>query len=174
MIGCVAAGYAYLRRPPLHPRNLAGRDKIVLADFLNRTGDPVFDGTLRQGLRVQLEQSPVLSLISDERMQQALHFMGQAEDAPLTPETARQICARTGGAAVVDGSVTSIGSRYVLGLRARDCRSGEILAEEQSEAAGKEGVLNALGQIAVNLRTRMGETQSTIKQVLNTACPGHN
>ncbi|HMG84594.1 MAG TPA: winged helix-turn-helix domain-containing protein [Terracidiphilus sp.] len=164
VIGCLATGYAYIRRPTLHPRNLAGRDKIVLADFLNRTGDPVFDGTLRQGLRVQLEQSPVLSLISDERMQQALHLMGQAEDAPLTPETARQICARTGGAAVVDGSVTSIGSRYVLGLRARDCRSGEILAEEQSEAAGKEGVLNALGQIAVNLRTRMGETQSTINR----------
>jgi eukaryotic-like serine/threonine-protein kinase len=164
LVGCMAAGYAYLSRPVAHVGNFTGRGKIVLADFSNGTGEPVFDGTLRQGLRVQLEQSPFLSLISDERIQQTLHLMGKPEDAPLGPETSRQICVRTGSAAVVDGSVTSLGSRYVLGLRARDCRNGEILAEEQSQSIGKENVLNALGQIAVILRKRMGEAQTTIEK----------
>ena len=121
------------------------------------------DLTLRQGLRVQLEQSPFLTLVSEERMQQALHLMGQTENAPLTWDTARQICERTGSAAVVDGSVASLGTRYVLGLRARDCRTGEAVAEEQLQAAGKEDVLNALGLIAIKLRTRVGESSKSVE-----------
>jgi eukaryotic-like serine/threonine-protein kinase len=159
---CLAAGYAYFHGTYQTRAQLKDKDKIVLAEFINKTGDPVFDGTLRQGLRVQLEQSPFLSLVSDERMQQVLQLMGQPEGTALTPEIAREICARTGSAAVVDGSITSMGSKYVLGLRAKDCHSGEILAEEQLQSSGKEDVLNALGLIAIKLRARVGESKATV------------
>jgi len=163
-IAACGGGYVYFQKANHDKARLTNKDKIVLADFLNKTGDPVFDGTLRQGLRVQLEQSPFLTLVSDERMEQVLHLIGQPENALLTPEIARQICERTGGAAVVDGSVVSLGSRYVLGLRARNCHNGEILAEEQLQAAGKEDVLNALGLIALKLRTRVGESHTTVEK----------
>ena len=101
MLALFAAGYFYFHRTP----KLTDKDTIVLADFTNTTGDPVFDGTLRQGLAVQLEQSPFLSLVSDERIQQTLRLMGQPADARLTPELAREICERTGSAAVLDGSI---------------------------------------------------------------------
>src|SRR5208337_2345239 len=97
----------------------------------------------------------------DQRIQQTLHLMGQPADARLTPEIAREICERTASAAVLDGSIASLGSQYVLGLRARDCRTGDVLAEEQVETARKEDVLNALGQIASKFRTRVGESLTT-------------
>jgi eukaryotic-like serine/threonine-protein kinase len=153
-------GYLYFHRTP----KLTEKDTIVLADFTNTTGDPVFDGTLRQGMAVQLEQSPFLSLVSDERIQQILQMMGQSTDARLTPESAREVCQRTASAAVLDGSISSLGSQYVLGLRARDCRTGEVLAEEQVQAARKEDVLNALGQIASKFRTRVGESLATVEK----------
>jgi eukaryotic-like serine/threonine-protein kinase len=153
-------GYFYLRRAP----KLTDKDTIVVADFSNTTGDSVFDGTLRQGLAVQLEQSPFLSLISEERIQQVLRLMGKPADARLTPEIAREICERTASAAVLDGSIASLGSQYVLGLRAEDCRTGDVLAEEQVQAARKEDVLNALGQIASKFRTRVGESLTTVKK----------
>jgi len=156
----MSVGYFYFHRTT----KLADKDTIVLADFTNSTGDPVFDGTLRQGLAVQLEQSPFLSLISEERIQQTLRLMGQRTDARLTPEVAREICQRTASAAVLDGSIASLGSQYVLGLRAKECRSGEILAEEQVQAARKEDVLNALTQIASKFRTRVGESLTTVKK----------
>jgi predicted Ser/Thr protein kinase len=109
--------YFYFHRTP----KLTDKDTIVLADFTNTTGDPVFDGTLRQGMAVQLEQSPFLSLVSEERIQQALRLMGQPADARLTPEVAREICERTASAAVLDGSIANLGSQYVLGLRSKDC-----------------------------------------------------
>ncbi len=152
-------GYFYLRRAP----KLTDKDTIVLADFSNTTGDSVFDGTLRQGLAVQLEQSPFLSLISDERIQQMLKLMAKPADARLTPEIAREICERTASAAVLDGSIASLGNQYVLTLRAEDCRSGDVLDEEQAQAARKEDVLNALSQIASRFRTRVGESLSTVK-----------
>ncbi len=164
VIAASASGYLYLHKPAPDRAKLRNKDKIVLADFLNKTGDPVFDDTLRQGLRVQLEQSPFLTLVSDERMQQALHLMSQPENAPLTWETARQICERTGSTVVVDGSIASLGTRYVLGLRARDCRAGEAIAEEQLQAAGKGDVLNALGLIAIKLRTRVGESRNSVEK----------
>jgi tetratricopeptide (TPR) repeat protein len=152
-------GYFYLRRTP----KLTDKDTIVLADFNNTTGDSVFDGTLRQGLAVQLEQSPFLSLISEERIQQILKLMAKPADARLTPEIAREICQRTASAAVLDGSIASLGSQYVLTLRAKDCRTGDVLDEEQVQAARKEDVLNALSQIASRFRTRVGESLATVK-----------
>ena len=154
------AGYFYLRRAP----KLTDKDTIVLADFANSTGDAVFDGTLRQGLAVQLEQSPFLSLVSEERIQQMLKLMAKPADARLTPEVSREICERTASAAVLDGSIASLGSQYVLTLRAKDCRSGDVLDEEQVQAARKEDVLNALGQVASKFRTRVGESLKTLKE----------
>jgi len=153
------AGYLYFHRAP----KLTDKDTIVLADFANSTGDPVFDETLRQGLAVQLAQSPFLSLISDERIQQMLKLMAKPADARLTPEVSREICERTASAAVLDGSIASLGSLYVLTLRAKDCRSGDVLDEEQVQAARKEDVLNALSQIASRFRTRVGESLSTVR-----------
>jgi DNA-binding winged helix-turn-helix (wHTH) protein/lipopolysaccharide biosynthesis regulator YciM len=153
------AAYLYFHRTA----KLTDKDTIVLADFTNTTGDPVFDGTLRQGMAVQLEQSPFLSLISDERIQQMLKLMAKPADARLTAEVSREICERTASAAVLDGSIASLGSQYVLTLRAKDCRTGDVLDEEQVQAARKEDVLNALSQIASRFRTRVGESLSTVK-----------
>lgn len=153
-------GYLYFHRTP----KLTDKDTIVLADFTNTTSDPVFDGTLRQGMAVQLEQSPFVSLISDERIHQVLRLMDKPADARLTPEIAREICERTGSAAVLEGSIASLGSQYVLGLRARDCRTGATLAEDQVQAARKEDVLNALGQVASRFRTWVGESLATVEK----------
>jgi eukaryotic-like serine/threonine-protein kinase len=149
-----------LRRTPI----LTEKDSIVLADFANSTGDPVFDGTLRQGLEVQLEQSPYLSLISVERVQHTLRLMGRPTDAPLTNDFAREVCIRTGSAAVLEGSIAPMGRQYVLGLRATNCQTGDVLDEEQAQAAKKEDVLSALSQIARKFRTRVGESLATVKQ----------
>ena len=157
-----AAGvyHFFLRRPS----RLTPKDTVVLADFANSTGDSVFDGTLRQGMAVQLAQSPFLSLISEQRIGKTLHLMGRAADAPLTPETAREICERTGSAAVLEGSIANLGSAYVVGLRAEHCETGDVLDVEQVQAARKEDVLNALSQIAVKFRTRVGESLTTIEK----------
>ena len=127
----------YSRRPA----PLTDKDTIVLADFTNTTGDPVFDDTLRQGLAVQLQQSPFLSLISEERIRKELRLMEQAADARLTSQLAHDVCVRTASAAVLDGSIATLGSQYVLGLRASNCTTGDILADEQAQAARKEDVL---------------------------------
>ena len=153
------AAYFYFHRAP----KLTDKDTIVLADFANTTGDPVFDNTLRQGLAVQLEQSPFLSLVSDDRIHQVLKLMAQPADARLTPEVAREVCERTASAAVLDGSIASLGSQYVLTLRAKDCRSGDILDQEQVQTGRKEDVLNTLSQIASRFRARVGESLSTVK-----------
>ncbi|MGO9126583.1 MAG: protein kinase domain-containing protein [Terriglobales bacterium] len=157
----VAGGLYYRSRQS--PR-LTEKDTIVLADFTNTTGDPVFDGTLRQGLTIQLEQSPFLSLVSDQRIHRTLLLMGRPADAPLTPDVAREICERTASAAVLDGSIASLGSQYVLALRAKTCDSGEVLTEEQVQAARKEDVLNALDQVASKFRTRVGESLTTVER----------
>jgi DNA-binding winged helix-turn-helix (wHTH) protein/Tfp pilus assembly protein PilF len=146
------------------PRMLTDKDTVVLADLTNTTGDPVFDGTLRQGLSVQLEQSPFLSLISDERIQQTLRLMGQPPDARLTPETARELCQRTDSAAVLDGSIAKLGNQYVLGLKAVSCASGEVLAEDQTTADSKELVLKTLADSSSKLRWKLGESLSTVKK----------
>ena len=157
--GAVAAA-TYGRRPA----KLTDKDTIVLADFTNTTGDPVFDDTLRQGLAVQLEQSPFLSLVSDQRTRRTLPLMNVPADARLTPEIAQGVCVRTASAAVLEGSIATLGSQYVLGLRAKNCTTGDILADEQAQAARKEEVLGALSQIASRFRTRVGESLATIEK----------
>jgi Tfp pilus assembly protein PilF len=123
----------------------------------------MFDETLRQGLAIQLRQSPYLSLISDQRIAHTLHLMGQRAGARLTPELARGVCERTGSAAILEGSIAPLGSQYVVTLQARSCRSGEVLDQEQVQAAKKEDVLNALGQVASRFRNRVGESLTTIQ-----------
>jgi serine/threonine protein kinase len=154
------AGYAYVHRST----SLTDQDTIVLAEFENKTGDPVFDDTLRQGLSVQLQQSPFLSLISDQEIQQTLALMGQPKDARLTAEIAQQLCERTASAAVLDGSIASLGTQYVLGLRAKNCNTGSVLAQEQIQAARREDVLNALSEIVRRLRPRLGESLATVEK----------
>ncbi len=156
----VAASYFYFHRTS----RLTDKDTIVLADFTNTTGDAVFDGTLRQGLAAQLEQSPFLRLASEERVRKALRLMGQPADARLTADLAREACERTGSAAVLDGSIATLGSQYVLGLRARNCRTGDVLYEEQAQAARKEDVLSALSRMAAKFRNRAGESLATVEK----------
>ena len=155
-----ASAYFYLHRPP----KLTDKDTVVLADFDNTTGDPVFDDTLRQGLSVELQQSPFLSLISDRQVQQQLALMGQPKEARLTSDVAEQICERTASAVVLEGSIASLGSQYVLGLRAKNCNTGNILDQEQIQAARREDVLNSLSEIVRKLRTRLGESRATVEQ----------
>ncbi len=143
---------------------LTEKDTIVLADFTNTTGDALFDGTLRQGLAVQLEQSPFLSLISDERIRQTLRLMDQPVGAKLTPEIGREICQRTTSAVVLSGSITNLGNQYVLGLEAVNCRTGDTLADEQEAADSKEQVLRALSQATTKLRGKMGESLKSVEK----------
>ena len=160
-IALAAVGYVFYPRPA---SALTDKDTIVLAEFTNTTGDPVFDDTLRQGLAVQLQQSPFLSLISEERIRRTLPLMNQPADARLTPDLAQGVCARTGSAAVLQGSIAALGSQYVLGLRAKHCTTGDILADEQAQATRKEEVLSALSEMATRFRTRVGESLATIEK----------
>ncbi len=146
------------------PATLTDKDTIVLAEFANTTGDPVFDGTLRQGLAAQLQQSPFFSIVSDDRIGRTLAMMQQSADTRLTPEIAQGVCVRTASAAVLDGSIGSLGSQYVLGLRATSCSTGDILADEQVQVARKEEVLGALSQMTNGVRERLGESVVTIEK----------
>jgi serine/threonine protein kinase/tetratricopeptide (TPR) repeat protein len=141
---------------------LTDKDTIVLADFTNTTGDTVFDGTLRQGLSVQLEQSPFLSIISDQQIQQTLQMMGQKPDVKLTPEIARELCQRTASEAVIEGSIEKLGDDYVVGLNAINCHTGEVLAREQITSEDKAHVLAALGKAAREMRGKLGESHATL------------
>jgi eukaryotic-like serine/threonine-protein kinase len=148
-----------------HPTaKLTDKDTIVLADFKNTTGDAVFDGTLRQGLSAQLEQSPFLSLVSDQRIAQTLELMNQPRQARLTLDLAREVCQRTASAANVEGSISSLGSQYVLSLKAVNCHTGELLSDEQVTANGKEQVLEALGKAATKLREKLGESLASVQK----------
>jgi tetratricopeptide (TPR) repeat protein len=158
----VAGGiYFFFRR---QPARLTNKDTIVLADFSNTTGDSVFDGTLREGLAAQLEQSPFLNLVSDQRVAQTLTLMRQPKQARLTADIARDVCQRTGSAATIEGSISSLGSQYVLGLKAVNCQTGDVLAGEQVTASGKEQVLKALGDAATKLREKIGESLASVKK----------
>ena len=152
------------RRDSTTRPQLTDKDTIVLAHFDNTTNDPVFDDTLRQGLSVELQQSPFLSLISDRQVQQQLALMGQPKEARLTLEVAQQICERTASAAVLEGSIARVGSQYVLGLRARNCNTGSILGQEQTVAATREDVLNSISHVARKFRSRVGESLATVER----------
>jgi len=156
----VASSYFYFHRTP----KLTGKDTIVLADFANTTGDPVFDDTLRQGLAVQLEQSPFLSLVSDERIHQGLSLMGQPSDAKLTPEIARELCQRTGGSVLLQGSIALIGTQYNLILKALNCSNGESITSTEVQASDKSRVLDALGKAASEIRNKLGESLTTLQK----------
>jgi serine/threonine protein kinase/tetratricopeptide (TPR) repeat protein len=171
----VAAGLYYRSH---RPKLLTDKDTIVLADFDNTTGDPVFDGTLRQGLSVELEQSPFLSLVTDEQIQQTLSLMGRNE-AKITPAVAREVCQRRGSNAVLDGSIAQIGSQYLLTIKAINCASGEVLASTESQATDKNHIIGALGSAASEIRSRLGESlpslqkyNAPLEQVTTSSLPG--
>jgi Tfp pilus assembly protein PilF len=150
-----------------YPRRAAAlnaKDTVVLADFANRTNEPVFDDTLRQGLAVQLEQSPFLSLVSERRIQQTLRLMSQPPDKPITPEVARDLCQRVASVAVLDGSIANLGKQYVLELRAVNCRTGDTMARAEATADNKEHVLKALSQAAGKMREKLGESIATAEK----------
>jgi eukaryotic-like serine/threonine-protein kinase len=161
VIVLAVGGWLYFAR---RAHALTDKDTIVLSDFENKTGDPVFDDTLRQGLSVQLDQSPFLFMISDGKINQTLKLMGRHAGDPLTPEVAREVCQRTGSKAMLTGSIVGLGSQYVIGLKAVNCQSGDLLAEAQEQATGKEGVLKALDAAAIRLRSKLGESLSTVQE----------
>ena len=150
----VAGGLYY--RSHQQSNRLTDKDTIVLSDFDNKTGDSVFDDTLKQGLSVQLEQSPFLALVSERRVNETLKLMGRPAGDRLTPEVTREVCQRTGSKAMLTGSIAGLGSQYVIGLKAVNCNTGDVLAEAQEQAAGKEAVLKALDAAAVSLREQAG------------------
>ncbi len=143
---------------------LTDKDTVLLADFVNTTGEAVFDGTLKQALAVQLGQSPFLNIFPEDRVREALRFMGRSPDERLTRDVAREICQRQGLKAVLIGSIAGLGSNYVITLEAVNARSGESLAREQVEAGSKEQVLSALGKVASDFREKLGESLSSIKR----------
>jgi eukaryotic-like serine/threonine-protein kinase len=161
VIGLTVGGWLFFSRKT---HALTNRDTIVLADFANSTGDPVFDGALRQGLSVQLEQSPFLSIISDQKIRQTLGLMGQPADAKLTSAIARELCQRTSSAALVEGSIAQIGTQYLLTLKAVNCASGESLASTEAQASDKNHVLDALGKSASEIRNKLGESLNTVQK----------
>jgi serine/threonine protein kinase/tetratricopeptide (TPR) repeat protein len=160
VVALAVGGYFYFHRPP----KLTNKDTILLADFINTTGDAVFDGTLRQALSAQLEQSPFLNLLSDERIAQTLALMTRPKETPLTYQLAREVCQRTGGTATIQGSIADLGSQYVLGLKAVNCGNGDPLADVQLTANGKDQVLKALGDAATQLRKRLGESLASVRK----------
>jgi len=160
LLAAVLGGWLYKTR---QARALADTDTIVVADFINKTGDPVFDDTLRQGLAAQLQQSPFLNLLSEQKIQQTLLLMGRTADTKLTPEIARDICQRSGSKAYLSGSISSLGSQYVIGVKAVNCQTGDALALQQVTADNKEKVLKALDEATTQLRERLGESLKTIR-----------
>jgi eukaryotic-like serine/threonine-protein kinase len=153
-------GYFYFHRAP----KLTEKDAIILADFTNSTGDPVFDGTLQQGLSVQLEQTPFLRVISGDQITQTLKMMEQPVDVRLTPALAREVCQRTNATMEIEGSIATLGNQYILGLDAVNCATGETFAREQVTADGKEKVLNALNDAASELRLKLGESRASLER----------
>jgi len=144
---------------------LTDKDTIVLADFDNKTGDPVFDDTLKTALSVSLNQSPFLNVLSDNKVAATLKLMTLPSDARLTHDIAREVCQRTSSKAYIAGSIASLGYQYVLGLKVVNCQSGEVLAQEQATANGKEKVLDTLGTAASKLRGELGESLASVQKL---------
>ncbi|HXZ42305.1 MAG TPA: protein kinase [Terriglobales bacterium] len=161
IVALAGGGYFYLHHPP----KLTDKDTIVLTEFDNRTGDPVFDDTLKTALSVSLSQSPFLNVLSDNKIAQTLKLMTRPSDTKLTPDVARELCQRVGSKAYISGSIASLGSEYVLGLKAVNCRSGDTLAQEQATATTKEKVLDSLGEAASKLRGELGESLATVQKL---------
>jgi eukaryotic-like serine/threonine-protein kinase len=160
----VVAGAAYFFLHGRKTRTLTEKDSILLTDIINTTGDPVFDGTLKQALAVQLGQSPYLNLIPESQIQQALKFMGKKPDERITSDIGREICQRSGIKAMLTGQIASLGSHYVITLNAINAQTGDTLATEQAEASSKEDILKSLDKAATSLREKMGESLASIQQ----------
>jgi eukaryotic-like serine/threonine-protein kinase len=143
---------------------LTDKDTVVLADFANSTGDPVFDDALRQGLSSQLEQSPFLNLLSDERIGQTLSLMAQPKDSRLTHDLAREVCQRTASAAVLDGTIAQVGTQYLLTLKAVNCSNGDSLGSTEAQATDKNHVFEALGKLASEMRNKLGESLASVQK----------
>ena len=161
IVGVVIAGSFYFSRKK---SALTEKDTVLLADFVNTTDEPVFDGTLKQALAVQLGQSPFLNIFPDERVNETLRFMGKAPNERITKDVAKEICARQGLKAMIIGSIAGLGSHYVITIEAINPQAGDAIAREQAEADNKEQVLKALGKAASQLREKLGESLSSIKK----------
>ncbi len=161
VIGLLAGGLYFRSRSTT---TLTEKDSIVLADFVNTTGDPVFDDTLKQGLTISLSQSPFLKLLPDQKVSDTLKLMGRAPGDRVTQVVAHEICLRTNSKASLAGSISSLGSHFVIGLKAVNCKAGDALALEQVEASSREDVLKALDKAAASLRTKLGESLATVRK----------
>jgi tetratricopeptide (TPR) repeat protein len=161
-LAMAGAVFWYLKNTPA--ASLTEKDTIVLADFVNTAGDPVFDGTLKQALAVQLEQSPFLNIFSDQRVREVLRFMGRSPDERVTRDVGREICQRQGLKAMLVNSIASLGNHYVITLEAVNAQTGDSIAREQAEAENKEQVLHALGDAAMKLREKLGESLQSIQK----------
>jgi DNA-binding winged helix-turn-helix (wHTH) protein/tetratricopeptide (TPR) repeat protein len=166
LIVLIAAGFltSNLYRRPRTAEPLTEKDTVLLVDFLNSTGDIVFDDTLKQALSVSLSQSPFLNVLSENKVTATLNMMARPAARPLTPDLARELCQRAGSKAYIAGSIANLGNQYVVGLKAVNCANGDTLAQEQGSAAAKEKVLDALGIAAARLRTELGESLATVQK----------
>jgi predicted Zn-dependent protease len=160
LLGVITWRFAPFR----HAAALTEADSVLLTDFTNTTGDSVFDGTLRKALEVDLEQSPYLNVFSEARAQQTLKLMGRPPDTRITSEVGREICQRNGVKAMLTGSIASLGAQYLVTLEVVNAATGDMLAEEQAQAASKEQVLNALGIATSRLRARLGESLASVQK----------
>ena len=165
LVAALIAGGFYYRSRQHAAHVLTEKDTIVLADFANSTGDPVFDDTLKTALSVSLNQSPFLNVLSGNKVAATLKLMEKTPETRLTPDVARELCQRAGGKAYIAGSIASLGSEYVLGLKVVNCQSGDPLAEQQVTAASKEKVLDTLGEATSKLRAQLGESLATVQKL---------
>jgi len=162
LVAILVAGGLYYRSS--HAAKLTEKDTVVLADFANTTGDPVFDGTLKQALAVDLDQSPFLRVVPQAQVQKTLGFMGRSPDERLTLDLARDLCLRMGSKAMLSGSIASLGTQYVLTLNAINCQTGDSLAQQQAQASSKEEVLSTLGTAVSKLRSTLGESLASVQK----------
>ena len=163
LVLAVIGGGLYLRRDGAP--QLTDKDQLILADFTNQTGDPVFDSTLKEALAIQLEQSPMLQLVADAELHNNLQYLGQARDQKITPELAQQLGQRLGVKAYFAGSIASMGSSYVIQINAVNCATGEVFGREQVSAPDKTEVLKAVSSAATAMRARLGESMASIQKL---------
>ena len=156
----VAAFYSHFRKP----QQLTDKDVIVIADFVNTTGDPVLDSTLKEALAVDLEQSPFINVLSDRKLSETLKLMGRTPDQRITRDVGREICIRTGSKALLAGSIASLGSHYAIVLKAVTCQKGDLLGAAQAEAESREKILQRLGEAAATLRGKLGESLASVQK----------
>ena len=161
-VAALIAGVFYFRSRSAN--HLTDKDTVVLADFANTTGDSVFDGTLKQALAIQLEQSPFLNVLADRKVNATLKLMNRAPSERITQEVAREICIRTNSKGLLTGSIAGIGSQYLIGLKAVNCQTGDTLASAEATAENRDKVLKALGDVGNQLREKLGESLASLEK----------